>query len=234
MSAITIPGRFNGPPGSGNGGYSCGVLAAQLPEGPCKVRLHSPPPMDTPLAVRKRDSQQVEMLAGEALVGTAVACELDMDIPRAPTLQQAERASEGYLSYQDHSYPTCFVCGPQRPGHDGLCLFPGPVDDWTLLACPWRPTADLLDGSGNVRPEIVWSALDCPGFYAATGDTLVPVLLGELTADLRAPVPGDKPLVVFCWPLGREGRKLYGGVAIANQDGEVLACSRSIWIVLRT
>ncbi len=140
---------------------------------------------------------------------------------------------EGYLSYQEHSYPTCFVCGPQRPGHDGLCLFPGPVDDWTLLACPWRPAADLLDESGNVRPEIVWSALDCPGFYAATGDTLVPVLLGELTAELRAPVPGDKPLVVFCWPLGREGRKLCGGVAIANQDGEVLACSRSIWIVQR-
>ena len=28
--AITIPARFNGPPASGNGGYSCGLLAAHL------------------------------------------------------------------------------------------------------------------------------------------------------------------------------------------------------------
>ena len=101
MNEIVVPGRFNGPPKSGNGGYSCGILAAHLP-GTCKVRLRSPPP-----------------------------------------------------------------------------------------------------------------------------------LLGELSAQLRSPVPGNKPLVVYSWPLGGEGRKLYGGVAIANAEGEVLACSHSTWIVLK-
>jgi len=233
MDELVIPGRFNGPPGSGNGGYSCGVLAAQLNSSACKVRLHIPPPLDRPLSVHKHGTERVEMQDGETLVGTATAAVLEMDIPQAPLLEHAERASKGYLCHEEHSYPTCFVCGTSRPGHDGLCLFPGPVDDWSLLACPWQPAADLLDDRGNVRPEIVWAALDCPGFFGATGDTLVPVLLGELTAELRAPIPGDKPLVVYSWPLGGEGRKLYGGVAIANQDGAVLACSRSTWITLK-
>lgn len=232
MTTITIPRRFNGPPDSGNGGYSCGILAAQLASTDCRVRLHKPPPLDTPLTVSKTNSEQVEMLHGDTTIGTAWATELILDIPQAPTLAQAHRASEGYLCHEQHSYPSCFVCGPARAGKDGLCLFPGPVDDWNLLACAWRPAPDLLDEQGMVRPEIVWSALDCPGFFAAAGESLVPVLLGELTAQLRAPIPGDQELVIYCWPLGREGRKLFGGVAIANQGGVVLACSRSVWIEL--
>ena len=124
------------------------------------------------------------------------------------------------------------MCGPKRAENDGLCLFPGPVSDWSLLACAWQPSRDLLDEHGVVRPEIVWSALDCPGFYAAAGEALVPVLLGELTAQLRQPIRGDQELVVYCWPMGREGRKFFGGVAIANQNGQILACSKSVWIVL--
>jgi hypothetical protein len=190
--------------------------------------------LDKPLSVHKIDSDHVEVRDGEMLVGTAVSAALELDIPPAPTLEQAEQASKGFLCYEEHSYPSCFVCGPTRSGHDGLCLFPGPVDNWDLLACTWQPAADLLDDEGNVRPEIVWAALDCPGFYAAAGEALVPVLLGELTAELRASVSGDKPLVVFSWPLGGEGRKLYGGTAIANQDGKILAYSRSTWIALKT
>lgn len=232
MTTLIIPRRFNGPPQSGNGGYSCGVLAAELQGVDCKVRLHKPPPLDTPLIVTKISSEQVEMLHGDITIGTVWATELVLDIPQAPTLAQARRASEGYLCYEGHSYPSCFVCGPGRPDNDGLCLFPGPVDDWRLLACTWRPSSDLLDELGMIRPEIIWSALDCPGFYAAAGEALVPVLLGELTAQLRAPIPGDQELVVYCWPLGKEGRKLFGGVAIANQQGNVLASASSVWIEL--
>lgn len=174
------------------------------------------------------------MCDGETLVGTASATRLEMDIPATPTLEQANLATKGYLCYEDHAYPSCFVCGPGRLKHDGLCLFPGPVNDWKLLACPWQPAADLLDKRGNVRDEIIWAALDCPGFFAAAGETLLPVLLGELSAKLIAPISGDKPLVVFSWPIGTEGRKLYGGVAIANLSGAVLAYSHSTWIVLKS
>jgi len=229
---LRIPPRFNGPPNSGNGGYSCGLVAAQF-HGTARVRLHSPPRLDTDFTVRENPDGTVALLDGETLVASGAPAELDMDVPRAPTLEMARRGTEGFICYDDHLYETCFVCGPRRPHKDGLALYPGPVADWSLLACPWDPAADLLDESGFVRPEIVWAALDCPGCFGAVGPELVPMLLGELVAELRAPVPGNETLVVFAWPIGRDGRKIYGGAAVANQSGEVLACSHSTWIVLK-
>ena len=59
MSGQTlIASRFNGPPNSGNGGYSCGVLAAFI-DGPASIRLHVPPPLDAPLHVECTDAGDV-------------------------------------------------------------------------------------------------------------------------------------------------------------------------------
>ena len=49
---ITIPGGFNGPDGSGNGGYSAGLLAERLTRvggTAVQVTLRTPPPLDRPL-----------------------------------------------------------------------------------------------------------------------------------------------------------------------------------------
>ena len=229
---VKIPARYNGPPASGNGGYSCGVLAAFI-NGPARVRLHVPPPLDTPLRVVETAAGGVELYDGDTLVGSGVPAPVELDIPPAPSLEEAEAAAGRYLCYEDHTFPTCFVCGPGRPGHDGLGLFPGSVTSWNLLACPWSPTPDLLDDAGNIRPEIVWSALDCPGYFAAMGKNIRPAVLGELDGELRVAIPGDHPLIVYSWPLGEDGRKLYAGTAIATAAGEVLASSRSTWILLR-
>lgn len=229
---ITIPSRFNGPPLSANGGYSCGLLAAFI-DGPARVRLHVPPPLDHELRVVAVGNGRVEMYDGEILVGSGEPALESIQPPAAPSLAQAADAAARYLGRCGHPLGTCFVCGPDRPGRDGLELFTGPVGDWSLLACTWRPAADLLDDSGHVRPEFVWAALDCPGYFAAIGSDLRLALLGELYADLRYPVPGGEPLVVFSWPIGEDGRKLYAGAALATGDGKVLACSRSIWILPR-
>ncbi len=231
-STVVIPSRFNGPPDSGNGGYSCGVLAAHV-EGPARVRLHVPPPLDRPLAVRHNDAGGAEMLDGDILVGTAVPCTFELEVPDAPTLDRARDSMSRYPCYEGHVFPTCFVCGPGRPAHDGLGIFPGPVEDWSLLASAWQPEDDLLDEAGRVKPEIVWSALDCPGYFACMGKQPRPAVLGELQLNMLEGVPGDETLVVFAWPLGQDGRKLYGGTAIARAGGEVLACARSTWILLK-
>jgi len=65
------------------------------------------------------------------------------------------------------------------------------------------------------------------------GKDLLPTLLGELIVDIRHPVPGGEAVVVYSWPMGKDGRKLWGGVAIADQSGKVLACSKTTWIALR-
>lgn len=230
MNTVTIPSHCNGPANSGNGGYSCGILAASI-DGPARVRLHVPPPLETPLEVRSGESVEVQMFAGDVLVGTAWPVDFELAIPKAPSLQQAEDASTRFPAYEEHAYATCYVCGPERRD-DGLCLFPGPVDDWSLLACVWRPRAEMFD-NGVIRPEIIWSALDCPGYFAAAGGEPIVTLLGELSASISEPIVSDEPLIVYSWPVGREGRKLFGGAAIASQSGTVLAASRSTWIELK-
>ena len=231
-SSVTIPSRFNGPPDSGNGGYSCGVLAAHI-DGPARVRLHVPPPLDRVLEVRPGAGGGVEMFDGQTLIGTAAPSPFDLEVPAAPTIELAKDAMKRYPFYQGHVFPTCFVCGPGRPAHDGLEIFPGPVADWDLLASSWQPDGGLLDEDGAVRPEIVWSALDCPGYFACMGKQPRPAVLGELQLKILEAVPGNEPLVVFAWPLGQEGRKLFAGTALATADGKVRACARSIWILLK-
>src|SRR5690606_26952885 len=78
---IVIERRFRGPPNSGNGGYSCGRLAAFV-DGTAEVTLVKPPPLDVPLAVTDADDGTVALYDGERLIATARAVSVDVE-PRA-------------------------------------------------------------------------------------------------------------------------------------------------------
>jgi hypothetical protein len=208
------------------------VLGAYL-EGPARVRLHVPPPLDTALRVSRLPDGSVEMHDGDTLVASGSSAPPGLDVPAPPSPEEARTAMKDFPCYEGHMFPTCFVCGPEREHRDGLELFTGPVPARdSLWACLWHPAADLLDSEGNIRPEILWSALDCPGYFAAMDGTLRPAVLGELTGELRAVVPGTGPLVVYAWRIGEDGRKFYSGTAIAR-GGEIMACAKSTWIELK-
>ena len=70
MNVLTIPFRFNGPAGIGNGGYVCGLIAAYV-DGPATVTLRRPPPLDTPLEVERDDEGSVRVRHGRTLIGEA-------------------------------------------------------------------------------------------------------------------------------------------------------------------
>ena len=60
---LVIPSRFCGPPGSGNGGYVCGRIAAYL-DGPVTVTLRRPPPLATPMTVERDGEGSVRIHHG--------------------------------------------------------------------------------------------------------------------------------------------------------------------------
>ena len=229
---VSIPGKYNGPPTSANGGYCCGIVAAAV-EGPARVRLLAPPPLDQPLEIQHQHDRSVQLLSEQAAIGQAWPGSEAVVIPQPPTLEQAREASAGYVGFSEHAYPGCYVCGPGRPDADGMDLFPGRVSESEIYATPWKPKPDQLRSDGTVGDEFVWAALDCPGYFAAFGDDTRPALLGELYADLREPVPGDAELVVFAWAMETDGRKRRAGTAVADGDGCVLAVARATWIELR-
>jgi hypothetical protein len=230
-NSIVIDHRFHGPPDSGNGGYTCGALASFV-NAPAQVTLRRPPPLDRSLSVVRR-GRRAELFDGNQLVAEAERAELDLlDLPRPPSLAEAERAAAAYLGFRAHTFPTCFVCGPVRAEGDGLRIFAGPVEKRApLVAAPWIPAANLGGPDGRVRREFVWAALDCPGAFALGYPDRGETLLGRLTAQLDSlPHVGDQCIVVG-WPLGEDGRKLYAGTAVFRETGEVLAWARATWIV---
>lgn len=231
---VVIERRFRGPPDSANGGYTCGLLAGFVePDRVVEVTLRAPPPLDRPLRV-EADGGGARLLDGEAVVAEArPTAEPDVSLPEEVTLEQAEAARRGSPAQRDHPYPTCFVCGPDREPEDGLRVTCGPVGGRGVVAAPWRTHEWMSNGRG-VRPELIWSVLDCPSGLAGM---LVPELgltvLGRLTAVLRRTAEPDRSYVAVGWPIERERRKLHSGSAILDPEGEPIAVGRATWIELR-
>jgi hypothetical protein len=226
--SVTFPGRFNGPPRSGNGGYVSGRLA-RFVSGAASVRLRVPPPLERALRV-EADGDEARLFDGDTLVAQARRAELELVPPAPPSFAQAEAASRAYAAFARHPLPHCFVCGLARAEGDGLRIFPGPIGEAGLLAATWVPDASLDDGSGRVAPEFLWSALDCPGGFASMRDPEQPVILGELHARIDGALAIGEPSVVAAWPLGADGRKLYAGTALYSVQGVPIAVARATWI----
>jgi hypothetical protein len=232
-AAIVIPRRFCGPPDRGNGGVTAGLLAGHLGR-QAEVTLRRPSPLETPLSV-ERDGTTVTLRDGDALVAEAVVAEVDVVPPPAIPVAIARDASTRspvVVHPEWHPFPTCFVCGPERAGGDGLRLLPGRVDGTDTFAAPLAFPVDLAAADGTVPELLLWAALDCPSsFVMYLGDARpeTPYVLGRIAARIDRCPPIDRTLVARSWPLGRDGRKLFAASALYDEDG-VLAVARATWI----
>lgn len=227
-TSVTIDERYCGPPGFGNGGYVCGRLALALDpaDGTAEVTLRRGAPLGRALTLT-RDDDGIQMHDGDVLIGTAHAGDITRDAPAPPRFEQAAAAS--YAGFHHHAFPRCFGCGPERADGDGLRVMPGPVSRH-LLAAAWVPDPAFADADGIVRPEFVWSALDCPGGWAVIGGGTKRVLLGRMTARLERPVRAGERCVVTAWRGATDGRELTAGSALYGADGVLAGIARALWI----
>ena len=219
VGELIIDPRFNGPPGTGNGGYTCGLVAAFL-GGRAEVTLRRPPPLGRPLRVEAQ-GEGVVVLDGTDTVAEARPAEVALEPPAPPTFEEAMEASTRYPGFVRHAYPTCFVCGPLH--QDGLRVFSGRLSGSDMVAAPWTPGA-------YVGPEFVWAALDCPGAIAVGFPERGDFVLGRLTARVDRVPDADAACVVVGWPIAREGRRAEAGTALFSADGELLGIAGSTWI----
>jgi hypothetical protein len=223
--------RFNGPPESANGGYTCGRLAALMEQGPAEVTLRRPPPLGTKLEVRIGDGgAALHDAQGVVAEGRPV----EGDPPTVPLPLDVEHAAEVATPTPEehHPFPTCFVCGPKRREGDGLRIFPGPAGE--VFGAAWTPAADLAGPDGTVHDEFVWAALDCPtASPVANPEGNPPIVLGRLAGWLVQSCRAGEPHAIVSWALGTNGRKRVAGSAIHTAEGELVACARATWIELR-
>ena len=220
---MRIAARYNGPPGSANGGVAAGRLAAYVGASVVQVTLRRPPPLGVDLRV-DASGGTARLLDGDLLVAEAVPApdplEPERDAGEPVDLETARAAAAAYAGLVAHPFPTCFVCGPDNP--DGLRLFPGPVGEGRSAAV-WTPADD--------DPVLVWAALDCPGGWSADLPGR-PLVLGRMAvARAGTPTVGE-PHVVTGWVTGEDGRKVHTGTALRTADGAVVAVARATWLAV--
>ena len=219
---MIIPKRFNGPPGTGNGGYTSGLVAGCLDaDGAVDVMLRVPPPLDTEFTVAPSDSG-IAVRHGATLVATARPAEVTEKVPHV-SYDDAVAVSHDYPGLTQHPFPTCYSCGPERT--DGLRLFPGRLPDGR--------TAAPLTVPDDVTPATVWAALDCPGGWTIA-IAMRPYVLGRMTGRVdTVPDPGAR-CVVTGTLLGEDGRKAHVATTLWSADGsQAYATARATWIALR-
>lgn len=227
---ITFDPRYNGPPGTGHGGYVSGVMARLLGANPAEVTLRIPPPLGRPLTV-EREAGGVQIYHGAVMVAEALPAQFDIEVPPPASFDEADVAAAGYPGKKHHPFPTCLVCGPKRRAEDGLRIFAGPVAAGDRMGAAWVPPEWATDEDRLVRPEFVWAALDCPAGWSL--HVVMPgrhAVLGRLAARLIKPVNQGERHVIMAWPMGFEGRKGYAGSAIFTEAGALCGVARSTWI----
>lgn len=228
---IIIDGRFCGPPDSGNGGYTCGVLSRFI-QGDAEVTLISPPPLNRMLTVEHADEGMVVLKDGESMVAKAVPKVLDFDTPIPPAFEEAFLSATDSAVMGDHPFPTCFVCGHHRQVNDGLRLFPGPVQGKPYLATTWVPDPTLCDEQGMVKREFIWAALDCPGAWAIIVEKMRFIVLGRLAVQIQGTIKAGDRCIVTGWKMSEQGRKIMAGTAVFSETGRLCAQALATWIEL--
>lgn len=230
MSRIVIESRFNGPPDSGNGGYVCGLVAGVV-EGPSIATLRKPPPLERALILETKDDGHAVLRDGETVIGEAIAQNLELELPEAPSFEEAVEAAKRFPGYEAHAFPTCFVCGPGRPNDDGMNIFPGWIPERALVASPWIPGPSMPNDRKRIQDEIVWAALDCTSYFPHYDAVAV---LGRLHGKLLRDTRVGERYVVVGWKIGGEGRKLWSGSAVLDENGDACAIGSATWITLKT
>ena len=238
ISTVTIPAKYKGPPAIANGGYVCSLFSKYI-TGVADVMIKLPTPLDQELQIRANGDGSFYLMDGDQVIIQAKPGIMDLAVPNAPSYGEALTAWEKSIALKPTPYrhvtghgihPICFCCGADVPDGEGLKIHPGRVADANMVAAPWTPTAEYGDEQGYVRPEFIWTALDCPGAYALWELTNTkPGFLGRLIGQIEKPLRCGEPCVVAAWPAGNDGRKLYAGTALFNAEGQIIGRSLATW-----
>jgi len=245
---LVVPTRFEGPPGTANGGWIAGALADRLADAQtasglgwaAEVVLRAPTPLNVALAAEPAAGGGVRLVLDETVLVEAQAARAEnlVELPPFVGLAAAQRAVAGFTWFPDggrHPFPNCFGCGTGRAQGDGLRLLPAPVPGGPpgLVATPWTVDALLASPDGTIGRPLLWSALDCPSFWAhqaaAPADELA-ALLARQTVTVAGPVRPGETYVVVARAEAAEGRKLRASSAVYALDGTLVAASTSLWI----
>ncbi|HDH03148.1 MAG TPA: hypothetical protein ENH15_02755 [Actinobacteria bacterium] len=224
---ITIPTRFQGVTGLGQGGYAAGLLAERI-DGPATADFFNPIPLDRPLDL-VRSNDRLELHDGPSLILRVRPFTGEIGTPEPVSIDDAEAARQRSPVHDHDVIPDCFSCGTIP---DSMQVHAGPLPDRQDFATPWTPPEWAGNTNGIVADRYVWAAIDCPSGWRAT--TLSAKLLNAVTGQMRtkvtAPILTGQTYALVSWSDPWKGRRVKAGTALFDQNGTCLATSQAVWI----
>jgi hypothetical protein len=230
---IEIAGRFEGPTGFAQGGYTAGVVVGERyghDIGQYRAGFHTPIPLDRPLERRATATGALELWDEERLVVRVVPSTETIPDPPSTDLATAEAARLRYPPLGHETVPACFSCGA---GTESFRVWAGPIGAGEYYATPWTPP-EWTAPAGIVELPYIWAAIDCPAGakICHDGSAYRRALTGSMTAEILAPVRPEQPHVLVAWAQPWRGRRRVGGVSMFDLDGGVVARQTSMWIAV--
>ncbi|MFE9646784.1 hypothetical protein ACFYO0_22240 [Streptomyces sp. NPDC006365] len=235
IETITVPRLLRGYPGVAFGGYIAGMLAGRAAAKTVRVDFRRPTPVEVPVGLTETADGGAVLTGADGVLAVATPDEPDLEIPEPPSWDEASAAAEAYRAAPPKGAVDCFGCGLDRTPDTGLRLHCGVVPGRELVAAAWTAGPAVADTEGNLRAELVWGALDCPGNAAGRlrGRLREGAVTASLTARLLRPVPVSSRLVSYAWVISEVGRKHQMGVALATAGGDIRAVASALWVDLR-
>ena len=231
---IRVEQWFQGPTGSGQGGWTAHRLAEAIGE-PVTVSIRRPIPLETDLRVIALDDGWYLLDPAEpdqpVLIATRWdAVHADTD---AVSVAVAAEAGKRFPLHDDHPVPVCFSCGHEP---DSMQVHSGelPNGRW---ATDWTVPDWAVDADGTVDEGALWAAIDCAqAWYAGNAGGRRHSVTVQLAVEVLVPLVAGATYALVAWngtyPRDWDGRKRGAGGAVFAHDGTCVARSSSFWIAV--
>jgi hypothetical protein len=224
---LTVSSLFAGPAGTVHAGWIAGTVARALGSSGVEVTIRVPAPLDMPL-ILQTDGGRARLLDGDRVLAEARRADASPLPPSPVGFAEAAVGESRFPGHRSHPFPGCFACGPEREAGDGLRIFPGPTPGQPdTAACWWTAPGDLVDGAGEVLPEVVWAALDCATVWAGSQPRR-PVPLSRLTVVQPQPVFAGQTYVVVAEPTGSRPGERSSRAGIYDADHRLVATAAAV------
>jgi len=233
---IQIGSWFQGPTGSGQGGWTAHRFTQQI-DGPVTTAIRAPVPLDTDLRVARRDNEWLLIEdSPQDSVTIMVARPWDPVFSDTEPVSVADaRSARSTFSdlVSDHPVPYCFSCGTQ---HDSMKVHAGRLDDGRF-ATDWSAPQWAIGKSGAVDLGALWAALDCTAaWYVGYSREVRALVTAQFAVEVTGQIEPDTTYSLVSWPGDHpaewDGRKRHAASAAFAPDGTCVARSASFWIAL--
>ncbi|MCE9499688.1 MAG: hypothetical protein K8R21_04195 [Leptospira sp.] len=235
--------RFCGPPKTGNGGFTAGLLVEAVGTDAAEIRLLNPTPVETSIIIESEKGLRGTIFNDSKKALATLKSIPDEDFPEynlpvVPDLDDAKKMSVLYAGFTTHPFPTCFVCGPKREVNDGMRIFVGPAPEQigfdNLLVGHWLPDETIASQNGFIRDAAIWGALDCPGGFSAVSDDPRLIVLSKICGRIiERPKVGEN-CIVMTWRLKRMTRAFKVMTAIFESESiRLLAIAAALCLAPR-